>query len=159
MGITAVNLAAFRDLQRRVDALASNRLADALSKRMGAAAIKELADQFRESRDPYGDQWAPVNRTRGRDRRAKKKNARPDKPLIDTGRLRAAAVSQQANQSGAGVVRVVIPVAYASYHQEGTSRIRRRQMLPSADRGGLGPRWTAAFNQEAARLLREHFGK
>lgn len=159
MGIVAINPRAFEDLQRRVDALSRNRLAPALAKRMGAAAIKEIADEFRESRDPYGQAWKPVQRNRTRDKRARAKNGRSDKPLIDTGRLRAAATAPSANQSSGTVVRVLIPVEYASYHQEGTRRIARRQILPSADRGGLGPRWTAAMNREAAKLLQEYFGK
>lgn len=172
MGVTVKNVSAFKDLQRRLTAVTrSSAMTDELGKRVGAALVKQVADEFRESRDPYGKPWAPLKTERARNvkanaRAAKKgKPPRAGKPLIDTGRMRA---SVTALVSG-GDVRVVIPTKYASYHQDGVSHrvpsaragekiIPRRQMLPEADTGGLGDRWTLAVNKEAMAVLQKHFG-
>jgi phage gpG-like protein len=167
VGVTVKNVAAFKDLKRRLTAVTrSDAMVDELGKRVGAALVKQVADEFRESRDPYGKAWAPLKTERPRNvkanaRAAKKgKPQRSGKPLIDTGRLRA---SVTAITSG-GDVRVVLPVQYASYHQNGTTGkdkrrgIPRRQILPEADTGGLGDRWTLAINKEAMALLQKHFG-
>lgn len=157
MGLTMRNPRAFLDLRRRLrDA---PKLVPLLAQRVVATLMKEVADEFRESRDPYGNPWAPVVRNRGRDRRARAGRqrrglgARSDKPLIDTGRMRAS-VSARAEGSH---VRISIPVSYASYHQYGTRTIQRRQILPEDRTGGLGPRWSRAVDREAVKLLKEHF--
>lgn len=161
MGLVAKDPQAFAGLQRSFQVLASRGMQDALAKRIGAAAIKQLADQFKQSRDPYGNPWAPVNRMRKRDTEAKARRSASgrflpaDKPLVDTGRLRGAATAKAANASSGSVVRIVIPVEYASYHQSGTGRMPRRQMIPEGSTGGLGPIWGKAFEREAERLLRE----
>lgn len=125
---------ALADLQRRIQEVKSPAFSAAVARRLTGTAIKLLADEFRGSRDPYGRPWKPLK-------------YRVGKPLLDTGRLRAAAVGQQANQASGALVRVVIPVSYASYHQDGTRRIPRRQIVPDRA-GGLGPIWTAAFRKE-----------
>lgn len=142
--------------QRQLDTV--NRLAPELAKRTGVALLKQVADEFRESRDPYGKSWAPVVRNRKRDRAAKNRRiakglaVKADKPLVDTGRLRASA-----GYSVSGTqVRVFLTADYASYHDKGTRRIKRRQILPSA--GNLGEKWTAAVDKEAHRVVSEHFG-
>jgi len=166
MGITAVNVNALPDLRKTIAALTKPALLESLARRMGAAAIKQLADEYRESRDPYGEKWAPVFRNRKRDRDARKGRdsggrfrSKADKPLIDTGRMRAASIASSANHSSGASVRLMIPVEYASYHQHGTARMQRRQILPEDATGGLGPRWSRAFNAEAKRLLAEIAGK
>jgi hypothetical protein len=153
--------AGLRDLQQRVAAIAEGKFVPELAQRMAAAGLKQLADQFKGSVDPYGEPWAPVVRKRARDTKAKARRAKSgrfvptDRPLVDTGRLRAAATGAQANQSSGSLVRITIPVEYASFHQEGTARIKRRQILPEASTGGLGPRWSKAFEREALAMLRE----
>jgi phage gpG-like protein len=163
MGAAIKNISAFNDLKRRVTAVAhSSAMLDELGKRTGAALMKQVSDEFRESRDPYGKAWAPVVRDRGRDRRARAKRTaagkkpKADKPLIDTGRMRASVTAKVTGSD----VRIVIPVNYASYHQDpkpGSHNVRR-QMLPEADTGGLGDRWRMAINKEAAAVLQKHFG-
>ena len=152
------DFAALRDLQKRLERIAGGRFAPELAQRLGAVGMKLVADEFRESRDPYGKPWAPVQRNRAKDRKARArraaagKPAKADKPLIDTGRLRA---SVTAARTSGSTVRITLPVSYASFHQTGTKRIQRRQILPEHATGGLGPRWTAAFNREASRMLQE----
>lgn len=151
------------DLQRRVKEVANPGFRQAVAHRLAGAGIKLLADEFRASRDPYGNPWAPVHRDRPRDRAAAArraragKPARADRPLIDTGRLRAAATASSADTSAGTQVRISIPVDYASFHQDGTRRMVRRQIVP--DRlGGLGPIWSAAFRDEIERAFRQAMG-
>ncbi|HVZ89634.1 MAG TPA: phage virion morphogenesis protein [Polyangia bacterium] len=76
---------------------------DGLVRRLGADALKLVADGFRRSSDPYGDKWKSLGYRRG-------------KPLLDTGRLRA---SFAVEPTGAGF-RIGSVVTYAGYHQYGT---------------------------------------
>lgn len=159
------DFAALKTLRERIAKLATAKATEDITKRVGAAFIKQLADEFRQSRDPYGKPWAPVFRNRKRDRAARGrrlaagKPARAAKPLSDTGRLRAAATASSALQSSGSIVRITIPVSYASYHQDGTRHIKRRQMLPAADTGGLGRLWTTALRKEASAAILEAAGK
>jgi phage gpG-like protein len=147
MALVRADFGRLETLRRQATTLASPGFREELARRLAAAATKQLADQFRSSRDPYGNAWKPVFRNRARDRRgrASARGGRGDKPLIDTGRLRAAALAPPV-VSGP-MVSVSINVEYASYHQEGTSRIARRQIVPDKA-GGLGAIWSAAFERE-----------
>lgn len=162
MGVTVRNLGStsLEAIQRRLTAASQGKFLPELGKRVSAALMKEVADEFRQSRDPYGQPWKAVHRNRGRDRRARARRAakglapRADKPLIDTGRMRASVIARVVGSE----VRVAIPVEYASYHQKGTRTIPRRQMLPESDTGGLGHRWTQAINREAIAVLNKSLG-
>lgn len=131
-----------------------------LAKVLGVAALKQVADSFRQSRDPYGKPWAPVFRNRARDRRSRASRARrglaarADKPLVDTGRLRGAATAPASMSTSSVGVRIAIPVEYASHHQYGTRRIPQRQILPV---GELGPIWREALNKAALPAVRRYF--
>jgi phage gpG-like protein len=136
-----------------------------LSQVLAAAAMKQVADEFRGSRDPYGKPW-------------EKLAIRQGKPLLDTGRMRNAVTAEPT----ANGFRLRIATRYAVTHQYGATieaktprglrfkaggrfyalkrvRIPRRQMLPEADTGRLGPIWTAAFNREAEAIIRRRLGK
>jgi ParB-like chromosome segregation protein Spo0J len=129
---------------------------------VGAAFVKEVADEFKDSRDPYGKAWAPLarQRSRARDVRARKKRmakglpVRKDKVLVDTGRMRAS-VTFRRMESG---LRVIIPVSYASYHQDGGHRIPQRMMVPDPAKG-LGARWTMAAKVALGRAMKQIFGR
>lgn len=159
MGLVVRNLREFEQFRSKV--AEAPYLIPVLAKRIGAAFVKQVADEFKESRDPYGNAWAPVMRDRLKDRRARARRVKQgkapkaDKPLIDTGRLRASVVAR----TDGGTVRIALPVEYASYHQYGTRSIKRRQILPESDTGGLGPRWSTAASKEATAVLNEHFAK
>jgi hypothetical protein len=45
-------------------------------------------------------------------------------------------------------------VDYASYHQDGTPHIVRRQIVPD-QAGGLGPIWTEGFRKEIGLALEQ----
>lgn len=134
MPVLQGDFGALEDLQARIRAVTQPGFKEAVARRLTGTAIKLLADQFRSSRNPYGVPWKPPMHRKG-------------KPLLDTGRLRAASVGQVASGASGAVVRVVIPVEYASYLQDGTRRMERRQIVPDRA-GGLGPTWTAAFRKE-----------
>ena len=160
MGLVNQNLSAFRDLQRRLDAVAAGKHREELAKRVAVGFHKKVQDQFRDSHDPYGKAWKSVVRMRARDVRARARRAaagrpiRADKPLVDTGRLRASAHARVVGTS----VRIALPVEYASYHQYGTSRIARRQILPEADSGGLPPTWNLLVSKETVAVLKKQMG-
>lgn len=153
------NIGVVRDLASRVRQVGSPTFKGIVGARLGAAAMKLVADQFRASKDPYGRPWRSLVLRRGQ-------------PLRDIGRL-AASVNYQPTGDG---FRLVIPVIYASTHQRGATivprsagalrfkaagrfytlrsvKIPRRQIVPEATTGGLGQTWTAAFIGETERLV------
>ena len=164
MPVLRGDFSAFHELQRRlgeVTAAGGASLKREALDVVGAAFMKELTDEFLRSHDPYGNPWAPLKKQRNRlrDRRARARRAkagkplRADKPLVDTGRMRGSAAFR-VEENG---VRMVIPTSYASFHQDGTGRIPRRQMLPAANTGGLGQRWSAAAEKAIRAVLNKRF--
>lgn len=155
MGVTARNIGNLERFQRQLKTVPQ--AMPKLAERVGVALVKQVMDEFRESRDPYGKPWAPVARNRKRDRRARNKRiskglaVRSDKPLLDTGRLRGSTGYAVAGTS----VRVFLSANYASYHDKGTRRIKQRQILPSD--GRLGEKWQRAIEVEAKRTIADHF--
>jgi len=154
MALVRADFGRLDDLRRRAAGVASPSFRAQLAERLALVTTKLLADEFRNSVNPYGQAWKPVFRNRGRDRRARggARGQRADKPLVDTGRLRAAALAPP-RVSGA-LVTVSIAVDYASYHQDGTSKIARRQIVPDAA-GGLGPVWQRAFERETSQAVQD----
>lgn len=164
MAVLRGNISALEDLERRIRSVTNPRFKEELAHRLAATSIKLLADEFRNSQSPYGDAWKPVSRNRKRDQRARGRRdksgryLRADKPLVDTGRLRAASTSSAADVSSGSTVRISIPVEYASYHQFGTKRIAQRQIVPD-EANGLGSIWERAYAKEIERKLRETMGR
>lgn len=134
-----------------------------LSQVLAAAALKQLADEFKHERDPYGVAWAPLKLRKG-------------KILRDTGRL-AASVAVASSADG---FTLSMTADYAGTHQTGKTIvpvrakalrwrvgkrwytaqrvvIPRRQMLPEASTGGWGPIWWPAFQRETKRYVARHF--
>lgn len=139
---------ALRGLRARMELAQVRQIMTQAAQRMGGTAMKLLADEFRGSKDPYGNSWRPLAWRSG-------------KPLLDTGRMRSAVAVQPSGTS----ISITIGANYAAYHQQGAktrrrrpgakgkSRARvgslpRRQMLPDAATGGLGPIWYAAFRRD-----------
>lgn len=154
-GVVLKTPLALEQLKERLAYAARGAFLPELGARVGAAILKEIADEFRQSRNPYGVAWAPVFRNRRRDRVARARRAKAgkpvkaDKPLIDSGRLRASPVARMVGTN----VHVALPVDYASYHQLGTKRIQRRQILPEDETGGLGTLWTLAITRESNAVM------
>ena len=160
-------------LRARLEGLRGIQFRARLAQNLAEAARTEVANEFRDERDPYGVPWEPLKHRQG-------------KILRDTGRMAASVATAQVGADG---FKIVIGANYAKYHQEGTKpfqvkergarqnargrfvgararsatllRIRahtnpgipRRQMLPSADRGGLGPIWRASLDKVARKLI------
>jgi phage gpG-like protein len=159
-------------LQSSLKKLASKDTPVRLANALGAAAITEVELEFRESRDPYGQPWAPLKLRAG------------GKPLFDTGRLRSSFSAQQrfggftigtnfigakAHQYGATIVpkrgkflrfrggRGRRTRGVGGRFQFGggfifarSVTIPRRPILPEKY---LGPRWSKAFHNTAKRFL------
>ena len=106
-------------LRGRLLALTTPGFRDGLVRKLGADALKLVADGFRRSSDPYGEKWRDLQYRRG-------------KPLLDTGRLRASF----AVEPSAGGFRIGTAVAYAGYHQFGTRPHARRGRLAMQNRRG-----------------------
>lgn len=135
----------------------------------GAAALRELLNGFRQSRDPYGKPWEPVGRLQPL-RRKQKGPMRRGKPLIKTGHLRQSAALEVLD----GGFRIAMGAEYARYHQYGTRarsmrvsaarrRLRRllgrggiaqRQMIPMRQTGGFGL-WLAPINRATRAVVRK----
>lgn len=147
-------------LRRFADKLAHARkeaLGPDVASMLRGTVIKLLADQFNKSVDPYGRPWKPVQRMRKRDRAAKKREtkkhgvARPDKPLVDSGRMRKAATAAVVGDK----VIARIPVAYSQFHQGGTRHMVARKMVPDA---GQSVKWTTEIQKDVTRFLKERLG-
>lgn len=127
------NFNALRNLSTALKALPAKLRLEA-GKALGQEAMKQIADGFREERDPYERPWEPLKKRRGR-------------ILRDTGRLRNSFFVRPMLLGFA----VTSNVRYARFHQQGTRRMPRRMMMPS---GRLGPIWTDALNRVANKLMK-----
>jgi phage gpG-like protein len=154
-----------RELREKLHEVARGKLKPAISRAAGEAALTELRQSFRRSRDPYGRSWAKlVIRTGG-------------KPLRDTGIL-ANSFSVQPTANG---FTVSSSIDYASPHQDGATIIPRsakvlafkagrgskqmifahkvklpaRKMMP--DEGDLGT-WAEPISEAIMDAFAGHFG-
>jgi phage gpG-like protein len=168
--------------RRRVSSVTRAGFRTELAQVLGATAMKQVADEFRQSRDPYGQPWEALKRRKG-------------KPLLNTGRM-AASVNVQPAADG---FLLNIGASYAPVHQYGATvaphsrigrrtlwrnpktgrivsratrlklvhvssfsrqtygkgiTIPRRQMVPERATGGLGQIWGRAFSRETTRFVR-----
>lgn len=111
-----------------------------LSTALTAEAVHLVQAEFGAQSDPYGNAWA----------RAPLK-ARAGMILSDTGRLRGSVTSS----SGSNEVRVRVTASYGVYHQHGTSRMPKRQILPNE--GDLPGEWRSAFTEATTELIHTLF--
>ena len=140
----------------------SDELAVDLRGALAAEGERQLLKGFFESKDPYGNDWAPV--------------ARPGKPLILSNQLRS---SRFAAPTSTGAT-FGLAADYASFQQLGTRGRRRsfsaararnrsgrfargaggikpRPMIP--DGRGIGPIWGPAFERVTRNVLARHGGE
>jgi phage gpG-like protein len=135
-----------------------------LAQVLAAAALTEVSNEFRESRDPYGEAWLPLA-------------FRSGQPLLDTGRMRASVYSTRVGVDG---FTIRISANYAVYHQYGArvrpgkigptrgktgylsrakvGRLPQRRMIPDAATG-IGPIWGATFKRDAAGLVKRRLSR
>jgi len=128
---------------------------DSLITRLGAADLAEfhvrlhklcamkaeslVKKEFRASTDPYGKAWAKLKYRQG-------------KPLQNTG-IMASSVHTGPNADG---FYIEIDTSYAVYHQSGTKRIPKRQIIPE---GAWPQEWVTAMGGIAETLFHKMFTK
>lgn len=153
MPIQSKGLGALKD---KIAILGSARLIPELAQRVAATTQKLTTDTFRNQADPYGKPWAPLQRERPRNKRARlrreKKGLKPrgTMVLVDKGIMRASTNAQ----ASANLVRTNVSTVYSIFHQGGTEHMPRRMMLPNGQMG-IPPKWMTAINREADKLIRE----
>lgn len=175
------DMSGLKGVMRKVEEMTTPAMRLEVSQVLAATALKETMDGFRQSRDPYGNPWAPLRSRKG-------------KPLLKTGRMRASTHPIRVGPDGFGIQ---ISAVYAIVHQTGGhvaphSRIRgfesyqdpktgrylrkttkrklvyvtrvsrqtfgngitipQRMMVPETDKG-LGSIWGAAFTKAATRVV------
>ena len=136
-----------------------------LMRGIGASLAEEIRAGFKDSRDPYGNPWAPLKLRRG-------------KPLLDTGRLRNS-INYKVTRSGGTVSEVIVGtnVFYAKTHQFGATivpvyakmlayKVRGRKGTifskksvipprPFLPLNGLPPSWEPPVIGQLARFIEE----
>ena len=95
---------------------------------IGEYMQRRIDDGFRHERDPYGQNWAPLAAST---LKQKTRQKRILKILQSRGTMRGTLTYQ------AGRDRVIVGfnVFYADFHQRGTQRMVKRQLLPDVARG------------------------
>jgi len=154
---------AMADMHRSLQGLRLGMYVPRLAQLIAVGGVKLTMDTFRNQRDPYGRQWAPLARERARDRTARLlaerrgRMPRGQKILIDTSRMRNSTAPIHMGRSGG----VAIPTGYAAVHQDGGRVMRgghqigvipRRMMLPDRQQGLPGT-WQRMIQRETVGLL------
>ncbi|MES2339304.1 MAG: phage virion morphogenesis protein [Pseudomonadota bacterium] len=142
-------------LKARVAAIGGTSFRGELSAAMAATAHRELLRGFQQSVDPYGRPWAPVDRFQ-RLRGRRQGPMQRGKPLIKTNELRASSVAEATPEG----FRVGFASDHSAIHQKGSKKkrgrgggIRRRQMIPERETGGLGT-WKAPLDATAGKVFK-----
>lgn len=176
------DFAALRSLRGRLSEESIRGILPKAAQRMSATSLKLLADEFRAGRDPYGRPWAPTKRgnppLRWTGRMAGSPTGQADGPNVKVtigvnyaiyaqdgtkrherkggaipqsrhGRFQS---KKKASQARARSQRVAI---FGDYTHGGSPR---RQMLPQAETGGLGPTWYAAFIRDEREAVTKALG-
>lgn len=112
-------------------------LAQSLSQQME----QEIQRGFDEERTPYGAKWAPLINP--------KPHRRGGLILTDTREMRD---NIRVTPEGGTQVRVTSPTRYSGFHNSGTSRMARRQILPS--KHGIGRLWRPGLEAAAKKTIR-----
>lgn len=115
--MTAPPLTALREFVVRVPAASAGAITTAVKKEIAAVLVADTRRRFVTGTDPGGRKWLPLKR---------KRPDGGDKPLLDTGLLRA---SVQAEPTPTGVV-LFSALKYSRLHQDGgTVRARAGKYL------------------------------
>lgn len=114
---------------------------------IGEHLQRRIDDGFRHEKDPYGQSWAPLAAST---LKQKARNKRILKILQSRGTMRGTLTYQATGDR----VRIGFNVFYADFHQRGTKRMVKRQLLPDVARG-LPAQDVAAIVSIAADFLSE----
>jgi hypothetical protein len=136
------NFAALADLQKRLADIAANGQRE-IEARSAKAVELVLKEQFDTGSGPDGNAWAAL-------KPSTIASGRTPPPLTKTRKMRNSATASPIK----GVrVRIAKP---AGFHQDGTSRMAARPMVPTGNT--LPTRWKSAVSEAAMDVLRERFG-
>lgn len=163
------------DLRKRLEGVKGAAFRARLAQNLAEEARTQVANCFQQERDPYGVPWEPL---KSRDGKILQKSGRmkasvatgqvgPDGFRIEIGANYAIyhqggtkprqVAERGARQNARG--RFVSKRAKTAYlvriKEHINPGVPRRQMLPSSDRGGLGPIWGAAFGKVSRKMLDE----
>lgn len=162
-----------RDLHGRIAALSESAFRRKLLAGLAEEVEGLILEGFQREETPYGKRWPQSYRAR----------VEGGRTLSDTARLR----NSLSIRSTSSEVRVGTNVIYAPVHQYGATiraknapylrfrlagarrgkgpwvrtksvKIPQRQFMPEPNTGGLGPRWTDAFDEFVDELLQKHLG-
>lgn len=89
---------------------------------------RRIDDGFRHEKDPYGQSWAPLAAST---LKQKARNKRILKILQSRGTMRGTLTYQASGDR----VRIGFNVFYAQFHDRGSKRMVKRQLLPDVARG------------------------
>jgi hypothetical protein len=163
VGSVSYDKSALADMRRSLEGLRLGAYVPRLAQLVAVGGVKLTMDAFRNQRDPYGREWAPLARERTRDRKARlrvearRQKARGQKILIDKARMKDSTAPIHWGRTGG----VAIPTGYAAVHQNGgrvmrngqeIGRIPQRMMLPDQAMG-LPAHWQRMIQREAVALL------
>lgn len=157
------------DLQDAVHSLAGPARVE-LQKLLGQDAIREAQEGVRKSRDPYGNEWAPITSRNGQPLRKTGNNIQrgwtaggetPDKfvfgsrfKYLATHQYGAVIKPKPGNLRGR--LRFRMHGKFVSARQV---TIPRRQLVPEMDTGGLGDKWQRSFAVVVKNYLRKKLFK
>lgn len=116
------------DLETYLDKLIKNvEISDDDWRELGAKLVFKVQRGFRESVDPHGKPWAPIE-----PRWKKSKGYVPGQPLIDERYLmKSLATFDFRRRKNIAEISMGTNVEYGQYHNDGTSRIKQRMFLPT----------------------------
>lgn len=135
------DFAKLKSWTRKIEGASRSKALKDLADNLAEEALDLVAEGFANESDPYGKRW-----------KAKKKPDGRSVLVGKTARLRRGWHRKRVSSKG---FRIGPAVDYAQYHQESTSRMVARKMVPDA--GRLPGKWSKAFNGIAQEFLRQHF--
>jgi len=116
-----------------------------ISKEVSDKITVELQEQYKDGKDPYGKQWAPL-------KPSTLKKGRTPPPLDDTGRMKSGTKAFPLKNAGIGI-NLPFP---GFFHQAGTKNMEARKVLPEKT---LPKSWSAAIRESAAKNIKKALTK
>jgi phage gpG-like protein len=126
---------------------------DGLPDVLGVAAVKLVADCFREERDPYGKAWRPLSYRRGRILRKTSRMFNSTAYSASPRRVRVSITAWYSiiHQEGARVRRPKNPARGRATQQQRVGEIPKRAMVP--DDRGMPAEWDRVFQRDTTDFL------
>ena len=138
-----------RQFAKRLEKLADS--VEDLCHELAEETLDLIDKGFDDEVDPRGAAWAPRRDNTGF--RVGQKRRRGHKILDDTGTLKDSFVIAGVNKNGFGITN---DTSYGNYHQEGTTNMVARRMVPRTG-DGLG-RWAEPLQAVARAFINKKLG-